>query len=591
MREIVAIFLILFPSLVFALGGVNVLSEFGGKGEGDGMFSRETFWEIGPDGNIFVSDQELNRVQKFSPDGKLLLKIEGPKKKAKFTFRYISDISVDSSGRIYLLDWKIKPGRGKEVYDYLVCLHIFSPDGKFLRDVDLREVGAPMDRLASAALAVLPDGENGLLIPHGDPRRKLHISVSPEGDRIYVLDGREIYLFDGEGKLLNRFGMDGLDSPADISFDGKNIWVPDKGIHRVFKLSPKGGVELLIGGYGYGRGRFVSPFRVLTLKDGSIAVLDRAVLKRFALTPFKRRLNEPLKPDPDMPEELVGSMNRVEKVIFKRVQIFSRDGRLLRQIAIRLDERDLMKGGLEPICVGPNGEIYLQNPETLRVLRTLPARPLSEFLRRSEKEVSMGLDLIRGEVQIDNPDDLDTKRDYIDQARATGLTGGINLRHDLDERTRAEVSGFGYYIFYRYEDHYSQMDIRTRMNQDDKTLEEIVGVSGQVNLDIRLSPEPYDYRILSFYAFINRGIYNFDVDALAPSNKRYLDWNMWYTDWGGGLRYSLSKNWSLVLSVLSTPAWYYDYEGDYIDEYGLLTYTFALKGRYTVVRFYLQGNL
>jgi len=281
----------------------------------------------------------------------------------------------------------------------------------------------------------------------------------------------------------------------------------------------------------------------------------------------------------------------VEKVIFRRIQRFSRDGEFLGQTTIRLDEGDLMKGGLQPLCVGPNGEIYLQNPETLRVFRAIPAHPLSELLRRSEREVSLGLDLIRGKVEIDNPDDLDAKRDYIEQAKATRFTGGLNLRHDLDERTRAELSGFGYYIFYRYEDHYSQMDIRTRMNQDDKTLEEIGGVMGQINLDIKLSPEPYDYRTASFYAFIGRGIYNFVNDALAPSNRRYLDWNMWYTDWGGGLRYGLSKNWNFALSVLSTPAWYYDYEGDYIDEYGLLTNTFALRGRYTVVRFYLQGNL
>lgn len=590
MRKAAIALLILLPSLAFALGGVNLLSQFGGKGEGDGAFSRETFWEVGQDGSIYVSDQELNRVQKFSSDGKLLLKIEQPKGKAKFRLRYISDISADSSGRIFLLDWGIRPGKEKGVYDYLVRVHIFSPEGEFIKDVDLKEVGAPEGRPAPAALAALPDGKSGLLIPHGDIRRKLRMDVSPQGDRIYVLDGRMIYLFDENGKLLGRFGMDGLDSPSDINFDGRNIWVTDEGIHRVFKLSPDGKIELSIGGRGYGRGRFISPFWISTMKDGNIAVLDKAVLKRFALTVLKRRPGEPTKIDPDMPEELIRSTYRVEKVIFKRVQIFSRDGELLRQITIRLDERDLMEGGLQPICVGPNGEIYLQNPETLRVLRTVPPHPLSELLRRSEKEVSFGLDLMRGEVQIDNPDDLDTKRDYIAQARATGLTGGLSLRHDLDERTRIEFSGFGYYAFYRYEDHYSQMDIRTRINQDDKTLEEIGGVVGRVDLDIRLSPEPYDYRMVSFYAFIGRGIYNFDVDALALGNKRYLDWNMWYTDWGGGLRCSLSKNWSFVLSLLSTPAWYYDFEGDYIDEYGLLTHTFALKGRYTVVRFYLQGN-
>ena len=591
MRKTAVVLLILLPSLAFALGGVDVLSQFGGKGEGDGMFSRETFWEIDSKGDIYVSDQELNRVQKFSPDGKLLLKIEQPIKSPKFRFRSISDISIDSPGRIYLLDWKIKPRKGKEVYDYLVCVHIFSPEGKFIRDVDLSGIGMPKYRLASAALAVLPDGESGLLIPHGDPKRELHMDVSPLGDRIYVLDGREIYLFDGNGKLLGRFGMDGLDSPVDISFDGKNIWVPDDSIHKIFKLSPDGKIELSIGGYGYGRGKFISPFWVSTLKNGSIAVLDKAALKRFAPTILKRRTGEPVKIDPDMPEELIKSTNRVEKVIFRRIQRFSRDGEFLGQTTIRLDEGDLMKGGLQPLCVGPNGEIYLQNPETLRVFRAIPAHPLSELLRRSEREVSLGLDLIRGKVEIDNPDDLDAKRDYIEQAKATRFTGGLNLRHDLDERTRAELSGFGYYIFYRYEDHYSQMDIRTRMNQDDKTLEEIGGVMGQINLDIKLSPEPYDYRTASFYAFIGRGIYNFVNDALAPSNRRYLDWNMWYTDWGGGLRYGLSKNWNFALSVLSTPAWYYDYEGDYIDEYGLLTNTFALRGRYTVVRFYLQGNL
>jgi hypothetical protein len=587
--------LILLPSLSFALGGVKIVSRFGGKGEGDGMFSEEVLWEFDAGGNIYVSDRDLRRVQKFAPDGRLLFKIEQPRENPPFRFTSISDIAVDSSGRIYLLDWKLtrRDGTGQEIfYDYLVCVHLFSSDGKFIRDIELKELGAPTDRLAAAIPAALPDGKSGFIIPHGDPKRELRLDVSPEGDKIFVLDGREIFVFDRDGIFLDRFGGDGLGSPVNIHVEGEDIWLVDEGNHRVVRLSRDGEILGIIGGYGYGRGRFIKPFWVSTLSDGSIEVLDRAVTKRFAPTVLRRRLGEPIEVDPDMPEGLIGSKARVEKVIFRRAQRFSRDGEFMGQVTIRLDQEDILKGGFEPICIGPDGAIYLQNSDTLQVLKAIPAHPLSEILRRSEKEVTLGLDLLRSEIEIDNPDDLDLKRDFLDQTRATGIAGGFTLRHDLDERVRAELSGFGYYAFYRAEDHYSRMDIRTRMNQDDKTLEEIGGMAGQINVDVRLSPEPYDYRTASFYVFLARGRYNFIIDALAPNNKRYLDWKLWYTDWGGGLRYSLSKNWSFVLSVLSTPArGLYDYEGSYIDEEGLLFATLAQKGRRTVVRFYLEGGL
>ncbi|RKY03852.1 hypothetical protein DRP77_05315 [Candidatus Poribacteria bacterium] len=589
-RALIAILLIipLLPSTAPGLSGVRVLARIGGKGEGDGKFSSQIFIEFDREGNLYISDAELNRVQKFSPDGRLAFKIE-PDEKSPFKFTSISDIAVDGEGKIYLLDWKfekVEGSSGQILYRLFPCVHVFSPEGEFIRDIDLRRLGDPKG-LSGAVPAVTPEGM-GFVLPHGDPKRELRLAVSRSGERIFVLDSNRVIAFDGEGEVLNRFGRE-IVSASDIAAD-RFLIVLDKGADRLLKYSLDGKLISSIGRYGYERGELVDPFRAAISPDGSIYVLDRAEFKRFSLTGFKRRAAEPLRPDPDLPEEMLGSGMRIEKAVFRRVQKFSPDGELLSQITIRLEGEEVER--FELVAVSPTGEVYLRERDSLSLLRARPEGRVSSLIRASKRELGLRVSRLKVEVEIDNPDDLDTRRDFTEDIKGVGFDGRLLWEADLDERTRVRLSTSGGYAFFRTEDHFARMDIRTRLNQDDKTLEDIASVRLRLDVDVKLNPDPYDYRTASFYAFIGRGRYDMIIDALAPDNQRYLEWNLWYTEWGGGLACDLRRDWRLLLTVYSAPAFnFYDYDLSYIDEGGSLFATAALRGREVIVRFYLSGGL
>ena len=92
--------------------------KWGGLGTGDGQFSHATGIAVDGQGNVFVSDYENQRVQKFNAQGEFML-----------AWRMGEDvgvtgipegIAVDAQGRVYVTDYLL--GR----------LQVFSNDGEFL---------------------------------------------------------------------------------------------------------------------------------------------------------------------------------------------------------------------------------------------------------------------------------------------------------------------------------------------------------------------------------------------------------------------------------------------------------------------------
>jgi len=106
----------------------SVTRRWGGHGSGPGQFSFSSIdpaqnvyasIAVGPDGTVYVSDGYNDRVQVFDADGTFIRQF-GTRGNGVGQFISPFDLSADAAGNVYVLD------------DELMRLSKFSPDGKFV---------------------------------------------------------------------------------------------------------------------------------------------------------------------------------------------------------------------------------------------------------------------------------------------------------------------------------------------------------------------------------------------------------------------------------------------------------------------------
>jgi len=76
---------------------------WGSQGIGDGRFGEPEGIAVDAQGNIYVTDNGNNRVEKFDSDGKFLGKW-GNWGSDDGQFEYVFRIAIDSQGNIYVTD-------------------------------------------------------------------------------------------------------------------------------------------------------------------------------------------------------------------------------------------------------------------------------------------------------------------------------------------------------------------------------------------------------------------------------------------------------------------------------------------------------
>ena len=186
------------------------IGEFSSGGVEDGQMMWPSSIAIDRDGNVYISDEALQRISIFDSRGQYLGKW-GVKGKRESEFNRPSGIAFDSDDNLL-------------VVDSLNCrVQRFTKDGRFL---------SGWGRAGSG------DGEFN--IPWG-----VHIDVA---GNVYVADWRNnrIQKFDAEGNHLASMGVSGegdgeFHRPAGVTTDGEgNIYVADWGNERVQVLRPDG---------------------------------------------------------------------------------------------------------------------------------------------------------------------------------------------------------------------------------------------------------------------------------------------------------------------------------------------------------------
>jgi sugar lactone lactonase YvrE len=259
---------------------VGFLRQFGGEaGKKPGQFALPD--GIGSDnaGNIWVADSQNNRIQRFTPDGRVLpfpAFGKGPWRQGPGQFKLPYDVDADGLGNLFVADTQNHR------------IQKFTPQGRFVRMWG-RNGG---------------DGTPG--VGPGEMDQPRGLAVDPAGN-VWVADheNARVLKFDNDGRLLLTLGANGGDgsygegpgefnSPRGICTDAKGfVYVADDVNHRIVKLDGDTGVFVAVfgkpggpvSGFGTGPGEFQLPYGcAVDDKRGHLWVADTKNNRAVQLT-------------------------------------------------------------------------------------------------------------------------------------------------------------------------------------------------------------------------------------------------------------------------------------------------------------------
>ena len=181
----------------------NFLSLWGSQGAGDGEFNRPSGIAIDDEDNLFIVDSLNHRVQKFSKDGQYLAKW-GSLGSSDGELNSPWGITIDHQGYVYVADHKNHRAQK------------FTPEGEYVASFGSHGTGK------------------------GQLNRPSDVAVDPDGD-VYVCDwaNHRVQAFDADGKFFTSFIGDAqqlskwhqrqVDANADVM----------KARRRVYTLEPE----------------------------------------------------------------------------------------------------------------------------------------------------------------------------------------------------------------------------------------------------------------------------------------------------------------------------------------------------------------
>jgi DNA-directed RNA polymerase subunit RPC12/RpoP len=221
-------------------GFATLALTFGGEGTGPGKFDDPRSIAVDGQGNVYVGEYSVARVQKFDADGQF---ITSWMTEARVESAPLRNLAADRNGNVYvvrsgqILKYDGASGDLLATFDDEVGFDdvVVLPDGRLLACacfggndlVFLDADGTPGTRISSAITSLT-----------GDTVSNLRVAVDGLGT-IYVLSQKDsaVFKFSPDGQYQDRFGGDGdepgqLRAPGGIAVDGQGrVYVSDfKGI-------------------------------------------------------------------------------------------------------------------------------------------------------------------------------------------------------------------------------------------------------------------------------------------------------------------------------------------------------------------------
>lgn len=336
---------------------VEVVGDYGRNGGAPGKFDLPFGVGIDRDGNLLVSDTGNNRIQKFSPRGRLLA-IWGREGTGPGEFKLPREIAVDSQNRYFVTDEfnsRIQVfdasgnylfqfggyGTGPAQFRYPQGIAIDADDNLFVADTfnhRVQKLTTSGEFVAQIGVTgVIGDGANLLQFPRG-------VGVDPEGN-VFVVDTYNHKVKKYTNELVYQYWVGGQPSPVYpnqvLPVGGGVFYLGDTGNSQIIRYqeSPDGlsaEVTARLGSPRNADGQFSEPSSVAVGLDGRIYISDR---------------------------------------YNHRVQVFDRRGRLLDKWGKAGGVGGYAGGGFGPgefflpmqIDIGPDGRVYVAEGLNSRV--------------------------------------------------------------------------------------------------------------------------------------------------------------------------------------------------------------------------------
>ncbi len=289
----------------------------GARGTGSGEFNKPRSLALDTNDNLFVVDM-TGRVQKFSPAGKFLLSWQMP----QTDLGKPKGMDCDRDGNIIVLE------------PHYQRVNHFTPAGRLVRQWGVRGTNAHELTLPRSVAVnsrgdiflseyTLVDRVHGfaardqqLLVAYGVAGEKPGEFNRVEGlgidaqDRVYVADScnHRIQIFSRDGRLLRTHGRAGsgrgeLSYPYDVRIDrAGRQYVCEFGNSRIQIFDAQDGPVEILGGAGAGPGQFSNPWSVALDSHGNLYVADSQNhrVQKFIRTPAGSRGHWPV-PSGDPP--------------------------------------------------------------------------------------------------------------------------------------------------------------------------------------------------------------------------------------------------------------------------------------------------
>jgi len=539
-------------SVAIAHQEVEFVQEFGGKGEQGGHLAEDVFIAFDRQGGIYITDTDNFRLQKLNSKGQLQFEI----KTIPEQFRLINptDIAVSEDGTIYVMDWVLIPIEGADnprIYNYGPCVHRFDSEGKFVASYPVHDFSRRIKSLEAAHPGLDAEGNYVLVIPQGNTERSFLLTVDRAGS-IYVLDTGIIHKLDVNGNPISNYAISQpragqVIQAADMAVDHHdNLYLVDRGSHRVLKYNSEGEFLTAFGQYGDRAGQFTSPFLILTFDDGTLLVADQAKYKIDNDSDLPRRQYDPF--------QFGGLSYRVFRTRLRRVQRFTADGENTEKILIRFSRENEAHTHLRLKAIDYSGNLYFLDVETLKFKKFALTSALVPSVFQTEAQLRYTAEI--HDIEIDNQDDLDadffTRADFDQRLQLHEGNAKVTLAYIVSEDLRCSISNTFAYFWMSEKSFYRARvfeDFRGSFNQDDESTQTFWDDRVQIDVAMTREHSPYRYREAKGFVYFNVTRNDFVNDALDPRNFRFFTFNVRISDWGGGVHYDISKAFRLQFEV------------------------------------------
>ncbi len=231
------------------------LTQWGTHGTGDGEFNFPDGLAVDGNGNVYVTDRNNNRIQKFDSNGTFLLKW-GTRGSGAGQLKVPQGVAVDDSGNVYVTDtfndriqkfdsngifltqWGTR-GSGAGQFSFPDGLTVDSHGNVYVADV----INHRIQKFDSSGTFLTQWGTRGNAA--GQFWNSRDVAVDDNGN-VYVIDSfnDRIQMFDSNGTFLLKWGTEGTGDGQFQNFEGVtvdstgNLYVADSGNNRIQTFTP-----------------------------------------------------------------------------------------------------------------------------------------------------------------------------------------------------------------------------------------------------------------------------------------------------------------------------------------------------------------